>query len=372
MDYAFAPGVTDYDRLARKLFTNRPGTTVIQKRGMTTVEAFFRHLGTAGMSLPADELLVASHGNDRAWMKIQITGSRTGSTDYEAAEAAARGGSTALPNAVNHDAAGALAGTSVNIRGCRIGAAPPFVDKLKEAFGNESPVTAPKHFHWIQDMGMIGMLEFLKYSFGVISKDPLPDRTAVASALAAESFVYRDATSVPADSWATWVPRNVGVGHRESASVYIGLGRALGGLARLRTGIEFRHDLSRFTYSISGLPRFPPKADRLDTLRAALVTDAGNLGSTFSVSHPFPMFQRYGHSSLDEFVDNLVWTFSWDPKKTLMVCVGRQHEYTVLVPITDPPDLTAGNLIYNYYPPIGAPGAVDGLLTSDNTLFYTA
>jgi len=56
-----------------------------------------------------------------------------------------------------------------------------------------------------------------------------------------------------------------------------------------------------------------------------------------------------------------------------MICVGRQHEYTVLVPITDPPDLATGNLIFNFYPPAGSTvAAVENLMTSDSTMFYTA
>jgi hypothetical protein len=60
-----------------------------------------------------------------------------------------------------------------------------------------------------------------------------------------------------------------------------------------------------------------------------------------------------------------------------MVCTGRQHEYTVLVPITSPPDLSTGKLIYNFYPPRGsALQSESELLTSGGTfsdaLFYTA
>jgi hypothetical protein len=44
-----------------------------------------------------------------------------------------------------------------------------------------------------------------------------------------------------------------------------------------------------------------------------------------------------------------------------------------LVPITDPPDLDTGRLIYNFYPPTGsAHTAVDELLTSDATMFHKA
>ncbi len=53
--------------------------------------------------------------------------------------------------------------------------------------------------------------------------------------------------------------------------------------------------------------------------------------------------------------------------------MGSQHEYTLRVPVTDPPDLATGKLIYNSYPPASSTlTAVDELAVSDATLFYTA
>ena len=374
MNFAFAPGVTGYDRLARRLFTNRPNTQLIQRRGLNTVAQFFGHLDTTvNIPLPADDLFIASHGNDRAWMQIQLDGSQAGGTDYEAAEAAARSGSVRLPKDVNHNSDGTLALMSVNFRGCRIGAAPRFVDKLKEAFGDQSPVTAPTHIHEIFPLGEIGMMEFLNYSFSVDSRTALRDKDAVVAALKDKSYTFRDGTAVPEASWTKWVPRNVAVGHRNSRRVFVRLGRSLGTRESIRATIRFRHDEPQFSFQIRGLPGLPAKADQLDTLRQKLKLDADNAGSMFAATHPFPLYERYGRSSVDNFVDNLEWSFSWDAKHREMICVARQHEYSVLVPITDPPDVATGKLIYNFYPKAGSPhAAVDELLTSEATMFYTA
>ncbi|MEO8827572.1 hypothetical protein [Lapillicoccus sp.] len=375
MDFAFAPGVSSYDSLARQLFTNRPNTQLVRQRGLNTVDAFLSFLNTSPtVTLPADDLYLVSHGNDKAWMQIHLDTTQSGGTTFEVAKAAVATGSVNLPTNVNHGSSGALNSMSVNIRGCRIGAANPFVDQLKEAFGGDSPVTAALHFHEVYRMTGVGMLEFLVYGFTLVSQTAFVDQAATKAAFDAEGFTYRDGSGVPTALWDDWVPRRVSVGHRDSSSVYLQLGPGLGTQTRIPSAIGFRHDQPRFTYKISGLSSMPTAhAAQLDTLRQALNADAATTGSTFASAHPFPMFTRYTQNSIDDFVDNMNWSCSWDRPSSLMICVGSQHEYTVLVPVTDPPDLATGKLIYNFYPPSSsALTAVEELLTSDATMFYTA
>ncbi len=375
MDYAFAPGVTGYDGLARQLFSNRPDTTLIQARGMTTVDAFLSFLNTSTtVTLPADDLYVVSHGNDKAWMQIHLTPTQSGPTTFEVATAAVTSGAVSIPTNVNHDSAGDLTSMSLNIRGCRIGVASPFVDELKDAFGNQSSVTAALHFHEVYRQGRVGMFEFLVYGFTLISQTAFADKAATVAAMDAHGFTYRDGSAVPTAVWTDWIPRNVGSGHRDTKSVYLDLGRTLGTTTTIGTSIQFRHDQPRYTYRVGGLTALPTlHTAQLDALRAALNADASQSGSTFADTHPFPTYKRYDHDSIDEFVDNMNWACSWDSTHSVMVCVGSQHEYTVLVPVTDPPDLATGKLIYNFYPPSPSTlSAVDELLTSDSTLFYTS
>ena len=172
MDFAFAPGRTGYDAFMRQLFTNRPNTTLVQGRTLRTVADFFTQLHTTGTNLPADDLYIVSHGNDHAWMQIQLDTTQNGATTFEAADAAINGhsdphgtgvtaGGVEIPNNVNHDSGGNLGLDGHQLPGLPDRAAERFVDRLKEAFGNESPVTAPKHFHDIVNMGSVGMMEYL-------------------------------------------------------------------------------------------------------------------------------------------------------------------------------------------------------------------
>lgn len=379
MDYAFVSGVIGWELDAKELLTNRPNTQLVQGRNLKTVHDFLQYVSTTGVALPAGDLFIASHGNDLAWMRVPLDatqihpGKPDDTTSYEVVKAAVVSGSVKIPGNVNHDSTGTLTSTSVNIRGCRIGASEPFTDELKLAFGNESPVTAPKHFHGIKPLPGVGSLEFLAYSFGVVAQKPFPNKAAVVAALIAEQFTYRDdTTEVPAAMWSDWVTKNVTPGKRKTR-VSVDLGRTLGGQPRTDLAIEFRHEVPPpFSYAISGLPALPgTKADRLATLNQQLTEDANTPGSTFADDYPVPTYERFGQSSIDEFVNNLEWGFTWQSGD--MICTGTQHEYTVLVPITDSDDLKTGKLIYNFYPtPGNSDAAVDELLLSDATMFYTA
>jgi len=375
VDYAFAPGQTDFDKMLGEFYARRPDTTLIGARGLKTVAQFLEHLeSTAAIDKPTGDLFIVSHGNDRAWMKIKLDDQADANTTYEVVEKAVTSGSVRLAADINHDLDGTLASTSLNFRGCRIGDAEPFVDKLKEAFGGESPVTAPKHFDDVYKQPGIGSFESLSIGFELIRPEAIADKAAAIDEFKGEAFTFLDGSLVPDDIWDKWIPRNVTrTGHRDVLTVYLELGRTIGALKKLRGAVEFRHDVPTFTFTISGLASLPAKDDRLDTLRQGMNSAAATANSNWADAHPLPMFKRYGFDSIDEFVDGFTWAFSWNSKKKLLIANGRQHMYTVVVPITNPPDLSTGKLVYNFAPvPGGGDPATAEMLTSDGSLFYTA
>ena len=83
------------------------------------------------------------------------------------------------------------------------------------------------------------------------------------------------------------------------------------------------------------------------------------------------MFERYGKSSIDDFVDNLSWKFS--VAHSVLICVGTQHQYTVLVPDHRPARPRHREPDLQLLPASGSTASpVDDLHTSDSALFYTA
>ncbi len=376
VDYAFAPGVTPYDGMLRSMFGLRPNTQVASGSSLHTISDFLGYLhNTAGLAKPAGDLFLVSHGSDRAWMQIKLDGTQTSPTTYEAVERAVSGstsdpfgtgvtpGSIAIPSDVNHDAQNNLGSMGVNIRGCRIGVSRPFVDKLKEAMGNQSPITAPLHFHKAYDLGAPGILEFLAYNFEVVNKAAYADKAAVAAAFDAGGFTFKDGTAVPTAKWADWVPRNVGMGHRDTQNLSVPLGTTFGNQSTIPQKVGFRHDTITHQELISVTTMPTDRAGQMTQLQASLDNDP-----LFASTHPFPMYVRYYQSSKADFIANLSWAFSAQNASTLSA-VGTQHIYTVLVPVTDP---ATGNLIFNFSPVAGSGLApVTNLLTSDSSLFYT-
>ncbi|MGA7050793.1 MAG: hypothetical protein WBZ37_05875 [Mycobacterium sp.] len=384
MDYAFSPGTQAYYANSRKLLALRPNTKVVDAAGLTTIADFLTYLNsTAGLTLPAGDLFIVSHGNDRAWMQIHIDKTQHGGaggpdpgTFYEVVEAAVPGasdplstgvtaGSIVIPKKVNTDSTGTLTVMKVNFRGCRIGTAQPFVDKFKTAFGGQSGLTAPKHFHKLYEFDNTGMMEYLAYSFEFVNKTAMANKVAVVAAFTAANLTFNDGTPVPAANWTDWVSDDVSPGEHFVKNVYVNLGMQIGTLKQVQLDIQFRHTPTRpWTYTIDPLTPMPPKAQYLDTLRAVLKTDP-----MYASTHPFPVYQRFALNSVDDFVDQLTWNFT--PGTNSLKCTGVQHVYTVLVPITDGHDPGKDNLIFNFYPVSGGTDPVTtNLSTSNGMLFY--
>jgi len=304
MDYAFVPGRSTYESLMRQLFRDRLDTQLVNARGVLTVAKFIDYMETtAAFTRPVGDLFISTLGNNRAWMHIDLDDQPEKSTTYEVAENAVTSGSVQLPQDLNHNPDGSLGTVTLNFRGCRIGVSEPFVDKLKVAFAEDSPVTAPKHFHNVYRQNGVGSFEYLSIAFETRNQTAFPDKSAVDAAFTAKGFSFTDGSAVPDAQWDDWIPRNVCKGHRESHSVYLNLGQMIAKLTRIRDAIEFRHDVPSFTYRIGSLGSIPPAADRIDTLQQTLHDDANNTpASVWADTHPLPMYKRYGHSDIDDFV----------------------------------------------------------------------
>jgi hypothetical protein len=390
MHYAFAPGATLYDIQSRHLLDDRPGTVLISAKSIKHIEAFLAHLAnTAAIPKPlGGDIYLGSHGNHRGWMQIDLDGTKPVETTYEVVEAAVNSGSVTVPFDLDHNPDGSDSPINIHIRGCLIGVAEPFVDKLKEAFVAPVTVTAPRHFHTVYPGDypnkFKGMFECLTYAFRLVRRDPFEDKAEAVEAFSDEGFTYIDEKTtpnfpqfVPDDRWKAWIPDNVNK-KKQVFSTSMPLGQKVGGVKVLTdsSGREFRHDTKPPFSGTIPLAAFPPENQRIDILRDRLKQDA-----RFATSHPFPMHVRFGHETRDQFVDGMNWTFTWDKKNKRMICVGNQHAYTVLVPVAEtaddppgkPPVLPSGDLLFNFYPhPATSGSVVETMPISDDRLFYTS
>jgi hypothetical protein len=363
MDYAFAPGTTPYDTNMKRLFRRCPNTTLIDVRTVRHVAAFINHLDTtASIPKPVGDLLIASHGNDRGWLQIDLDGGRSTDVTYEVLEAAATSGTVEIPTSLIQNPDGTSVSIKVHIRGCRIGKSLAFMQKLKQALGGSVGVTAPLHFHEYYHHGSYGLWEFLSYDFSLARKTRLRTKNDVVTAFQGASFTFINGSSVPAGNWTTWVPSTFNQATTDT-NVNITLGTTIGSLSQLTLEREFRHRRRTYTYTVSGVTSKPASdAAALAILQSALSGDP-----TFQSSHAYPIYERYGYSSRSDFVNGFTWSYTHGSNQ--LVCTGTRHEYTCIVPITDP---STHHLIFNFYPNAGSShSAIVNLLETDSRMFRT-
>ena len=379
MDYGFAPGGTGYDRLARLLLKRKPNTVVVHQQGIRDVEAFIDHLNTdVNITKPLGDILIVSHGNASGWMAIDLDsssvdpdGTPAKRTTYEVLEqsVAVNPHTVEIPAAL-HDSQPDPVPFDVHIRGCRIGQARPFVEKLKEAFVRASSVTAPRHFHFAGGIGSsrkrltkYGSYEYLSYAFELSRRSKLKSRTQAVNAFHAQGFTFIDGSAIPKARWKRWIQKKL---KRRTRRRWVKLGQNVGrNHRRLRLQHEFRKRTERILFPIAGVTEDPGNRAERELFFQNFISGL----SAFQESHPFPIYAREGFSSLNDFIDGHRWGYKWWKKKELR-CVGTRRVYTVIVPIVDP---ATQHLLFNLFPANAASGLnlVTNLPHTDDRLFLT-
>lgn len=373
MDYAFAPGTTGYDRIMRDLFAHKAGATLINQAGVRRVDQFISHLKTdSGVSRPVDNLLIGTHGNDGGWFQVQLAdidgdgdGRPDANTTYSVLEIADNTDVIRLPSTL------VKAGSRILIKGCKIGQAEAFVDKLTTAFGGNVPVIAPIHFHNVWYRRGLGIIEYMSYDFSLAQPTAFPNRAALITAFKNAGLTFYNGTHIPDEKWSVWIPGGTGRGRRTrnftvnlNPSLTPNSGRPLSSL-RLSINGGFRHDLEKYTFTI-GYPGSTPPTSQ-DARKADMRASMAAL-DVFKATHPFPVYKRYELDSLDAFINGFIWKFNYLPKRKIMLCNGTRHRYTVQAPVAQP---NTNNLLFNFYPYSGnSTPAVSQLSETDKHFFY--
>ena len=363
MDFAIAPGLSAYDRALRRLYTNRAGTTLVNTPGIDTFRSFIAYLNRTAAAHPTQFILIGSHGDDNAFMKIQFDGAAGANTRYEDLEAADAAhtceptNDVILPRPV--DASNNPIPPFLLIKGCRIGQSQPFMTKMKDALNGASTdiisVGAPKFFHGMTPVPK-GVFEYYLYDFSVFSKTAIANKAALVAAAVAKG--YRDIHNnlITQAQYESWIPGNINRGSNAIQRTRLNPSPVTG-IATITTG-RYRHQHVRifpFNLNTTSTPLPAAKADRIalvKTQAAALAANPGTnaLARTLAATHPFPFFKRYLYNSLNDMIDDLDWTFDVQ-NADLTIATGKRHEYDI-----NPPMMENGNnnLIFNYYADAGS------------------
>jgi len=368
-----------------------------------TIAKFFDDMFTdSSVTKPVDDLYIGTHAGGDGFLfvrlfrgQVDVRGDPTDVTDYEVLDQAM---GPARPARIIDSMVGYQRATSpapdpppthsVHIKGCNIGRdrflpatgkpAAPFLVRLKQVFGSNVNITAPKHFHGLlPETNHNGMFEYMEQELIVRTKAVLvrgrwqgfPTRAKLIEAYQNAHLSYHDGTLIPDADWdKTLVPRRM-VDDR-GTTVSIPLGRTVENLTSVPIQKQFRIELEPVDWTVKPGGTVPTaRADQLAMLRASIAADP-----RFAVTHPWPVYERRGFADFNAYMDGHDWRFTVSGPE--LVCIGRRFDYTIVLPIVDrsvtPP--AKRPLIFNFYPGLGSPDTpvLTGLVESDNAFFGRA
>jgi hypothetical protein len=364
-DYAFVPGATPFDIRMASVLAARPRTMRITT--IDALSAFIRSLGRGDATAPIRHLVPASHANNEGQLFMRLDFLDAREISYEDLDDAVKRKTLVIDPAWlmprPKDAAGAEIPALCLIRGCRIGTAPAYLKRLREALGGAVPVVAPKHFHVAAGFSRpAGFLEYMETNWGVSRPTRLPDRPAVIAAFQAGGFALIDGSPVPSKAWGAFLPRNPHAGYKQTVKATV-VNPIIGRRQDFPGEFRFRIRRLRATEQSFGLKADP----RTDAARkAAVMTELEKAHPQYLSSHPYPAYARLGYSSMQEFMDGFDWTFRYDRASETLFFNASRAEYTVLQPIADPAN---GKVFLNFYP-TGRAGKVIELLQYTDRRFF--
>jgi len=369
VDFLFVPGASPEESLGRTIFSQRPNTTLVTLSAATNhVAGLLAKLGAGPpITLPIGDLLFVAHGLEIGEYYVPLSGTIPSPADFEAAVDA--GSSNAIrinARLVTPSGGGTPSTITVRLRGCNIGKARPFVQKFQAALtptGGALNVTAPLHFDEIHHIHG-GWVEYLAHKFSLYQKKPFltpagkPDRDGLLAAFDAAGLTYLDGTAIPKDAWKDWVPNDIHPAIRrwkQSFDIDVDLNPAVNGQTTVTVHREYRYERQRFTWDWSA-PNPGNHQAQLDLLKQSLPQGTYRGKNLYDPAYPWPLYQRYGFANLDDYVNNLDWNVTYDGRT--LHYVAYQYQYTVMLPITDPPAPPAKPALkfYNYFPKAAATG----------------
>ena len=370
-DYAWVPGTSKYDVVMAKLLARRPRTILVVDPSIRTLPQFIAMFGASPLvKYPIRDVLVASHANDEGELKLPLGGTAK-FIDYEDLEAAAKDPRMQFDDdwfkPRPRDPAGRPLPYRLLLHGCRVGTQPRFLARFREVLGRRIQIVAPRHFDagYPQPNRPQGYIEYLDYSFSAHSPTPLGTPKAIVTALmGVPQNTYRGGVPIPLKTWTRWVPARPESTYEQPATDW---GKSPIERKPVRLVRRFRYQARAWLPKPERLA--VEKTETTDAQRLAVLRRLLATRDNLKPSHPYPLYERLGYGSFDEFIAGWTWVFTPKGRKVDEVHFNAvRHEYTVIVPVLD----TRGVLMLNFSPIGSRDKPVEGLDTADDTLFGTA
>jgi hypothetical protein len=396
MDFGMTAEVGGYfDNMQQRFRRDVPPIGVRQVPA--TIAKFLDDMFTdSSVTKPVGDIYIGTHAGGDGFLfvrlfrgQVDVRGDPTDVTDYEVLDQAM---GPARPAKIIDSMVGYQRGTPdpppthfVHIKGCNIGRdrflpatgkpPAPFLIRLKQVFGDNVNVTAPKHFHGLlPETNHNGMFEYMEQELVVRTKAVktkrgfrgFENRNKLIEAYKAAHLSYHDGTLIPDADWdKTLVPRLM-VDDR-GTTVSIPLGGTVENLTSVPIQKQFRIELEPVDWTVKPGGTVPTKfPDQLAMLRASIAADP-----RYATTHPWPVYERRGFPDLNAYMDGHDWRFSVNGAE--LVCIGRRFDYTIVLPIVDRTVMPPAKrpLIFNFYPGVGSPdpAILTGIVESDNAFF---
>jgi hypothetical protein len=373
MDYVFIPGETAAEKMGRKVFALRANSKLITtKKGQKHIQGFLKLLETSGsVTRPIGDIVLVAHGSPTADYFMSADAKHGSPTSFEDLVEVDASNSIRLNATHLSTGGGPLQVITVRVKGCNIGNSPQFIGKFEQAMqpaGGSLNMTAPKHFNEFREIKG-GWVEYLAYDFRVTSKtkitgtpptNPVKDRDAVIAAFTNKNFPLvspgggTPGGTVPAAAWKTWIPTNVHPAPAQWTQSFpykVALSPAVGAIATAAVHREYRYTTSDpFTWSWKTADP-GTQAGRLKILHDTLPQGTFRGVHAYDPDYPYPIYERYGFTDVDDYVNNLDWKVTFS-KGTLHFRAVR-HEYSVQIPIAGAPIAPSKDptlTFYNFYP----------------------
>jgi hypothetical protein len=169
---------------------------------------------------------------------------------------------------------------------------------------------------------------------------------------------------VPNRLWKEWIPANP---NKLGAHKYTNLVKMPVTHTTVDAKRTFRYRKRAYYSGTGGSISFAKDTgrieDRKSAVRQKLLKDP-----LFKDSHPFPMFKRYGYTTMDGFMNGWDWQFKFDRSAQLLKFNPVRHEYILIQPITD---ITTNELVLNFYPTTNKGKPVELLHETDRRFLVT-
>jgi hypothetical protein len=369
VNYGFVPGGTNFDKIARDYLRWRSSSQVLTT-GDVTVESFVKALGTStSVQRPVETLGIGCHGHRYGALEIKLDANAPKIGFYDDVDKVATSGTIKIANAVIFPRPvvnGMPVTPTFRIVGCSIGAAQPYLKRLKEALGPVFVRGTPHEDGQVKLTinGTTGVLRMLEYDFIVTDPITLEGPLDVIEAFHSKQLTWFDGTSIPKDFWKPHIPTDVFATTKTRSGINVDFSPKLNGVSTLQLDLDIWEHVWE---PIGPYPVTPPSSNLPSTTqRRDFVRNAIKSRPEFAAGHAFPLHKQRGYPSYDAFIDGYDWLPS---RKSDALWTGYRNLYRVQVPVTDPPG--SSKVIYDWVEASGTSNHI-GLDEVDARLFTTA